>query len=237
VAVTPPDAYDWEAVFEGAGWFHLSGITPAISANAAEVARRALREASERGLPVSCDMNFRSKLWRWEPSLPPQALAARTMQELLPFVTVFIGGLEDAAMLLGIHATGWNEAARQIAERFPRLTHVAVTLREAAAHQQSWGGALYDAAKEEAFHAPLKNGALEPYVIAHVVDRLGAGDAFAAGLIFALTTPELAAPQTAVGFAVAASCLAHSIEGDFNFTSRAEVETLMRGGAGGGVNR
>jgi 2-dehydro-3-deoxygluconokinase len=242
VAVTPPEAYDWAAVFEGAAWFHLSGITPAISATAAKVALRAVQEAAGRGLPVSCDMNYRSKLWQWEPSVPPHELAGRTMQELLPFVTVFMGGCEDAAMLLGIHAPAdaedaLLEVARQIAVRFPRLTHVAMTQRGVAGAHQSWAGALHEAAQDKNFYAPLQEGRLEPYVIPHVVDRLGTGDAFAAGLIFALTIPELAAPQRAVEFAVAASCLAHSIEGDFNFSTRGEVEALLRGAAGGAVNR
>ena len=118
-----------------------------------------------------------------------------------------------------------------------RLTHVAMTLRDAAGAHQTWSGALYDTSRDEIFYAPLKNGRREPYTITRVVDRLGAGDAFAAGLIFALTTPELSAPQTAVEFAVAASCLAHSIEGDFNFSTRTEVEALMGGAEGGGVNR
>jgi 2-dehydro-3-deoxygluconokinase len=242
VAITPPEAYDWAAVFEGAAWLHLSGITPAISATASAVALRAVREASERGLPVSLDMNYRSKLWQWEPGLPPQELAARTIQELLPFVTVFMGGREDAALLLGIHARGdvndpLLDVARQIAVRFPRLTHVAMTLRGVMATHQTWGGALYDAQSDGIFYAPLKDGHMEPYVIAHLVDRLGAGDAFAAGLIFAQTAQEPADPQRAVEFAVAASCLAHSIEGDYNFSTRAEVEALMQGQAGGGVNR
>jgi 2-dehydro-3-deoxygluconokinase len=241
-AVTSGDAYDWEGIFEGAGWFHISGITPAISANAAGVAQRAVQEASSRGLPVSCDMNYRSKLWQWDPSLPPHQLAARTMGEVLPFVTVFMGGLEDAAMLLGIRAgSGADDplldTARQIAARFPRLTHVAMTLRDVKPTHQTWGGMIYDAALDKSFYAPWREGRFEPYIIEHIVDRLGAGDAFAAGLIFSLTNPEQRDPQSAVAFATAVSCLAHSIEGDFSFISRAEVDALLQGGSGGGVNR
>ncbi|HEX2748330.1 MAG TPA: sugar kinase [Verrucomicrobiales bacterium] len=237
MAITPPEAYDWQAVFAGAGWLHLSGITPAISATAADVALRAAKEAAERGLPVSCDMNFRSKLWQWDRSLPPAQLAARTMQQLLPFVTVFLGGREDAALLLDIQEEDFAAMARRIVAKWPRLTHVATTMRNTAGVNQLWSGSLYDAAKDRCFFAPLNGGQPEPYLIASVVDRLGTGDAFAAGLIHALTTPELSPPQTALEFAVAASCLAHSIEGDFNFTTRAEVEALMRGDGGGRVNR
>lgn len=242
VAITPPDVYNWEAIFDGAAWLHISGITPAISRNAAGVALYAVREAAERGLRVSCDMNFRSKLWQWDPALPPLELAARTMRELLPFVTMFLGGREDAAML-GIHAREAADdpcldVAQQIVAQFPRISHVAMTLRESvSASHNNWGGVLYDAALNETFYAPLKDGRFEPYAITRIVDRLGGGDAFAAALIFALTTPELSTAQTAVGFAAAASCLAHSIEGDFNFSTRAEVESLMGGLACGGVNR
>lgn len=242
-AITPPEAYDWAAIFEGASWFLLSGITPALSRNAAAVAHTALREASKRGLRIACDMNFRSKLWNWEPSLTPRELAARTMRELLPFVTMFIGGREDAAMFLDIQARTDAEdpcldVARQIAARFPKMTHVAMTLREGiSATHNNWGGMIYDAALDQAFLAPLQNGRYAPYAITDIVDRLGGGDAFTAGLLFALETPELSAPQTTVSFATAASCLAHSIDGDFNFSTRSEIEALMGGAVSGRVNR
>ena len=237
MAITPPEAYDWPAVFADAGWLHLSGITPAISATAAEVALRAAKEAAARGLPVSCDMNFRSKLWQWDPSLPPAQLASRTMQQLLPFVTVFLGGREDAALLLDIQEEDFGAMARGIVAKWPRLTHVAMTTRKSAGAHQMWSGSLYDVAKDQCLFAPLRDGQPEPCLIANVVDRLGTGDAFAAGLIYALTTPELSSRQTALEFAVAASCLAHSVEGDFNFTTRVEVEALMHGDSGGRVNR
>ncbi len=243
VALTPPGAYDWPAIFAGASWFLLSGITPAISRNAAEVSRVALREARARGLRVVCDLNFRSKLWQWEPPLKPRDLAARTLRELLPSVTFLVCGREDAAELLGIHprpgaADPCLDVARQLVSQFPQLTHVAMTLREGiSASHNNWGGMLYDAALDQAFYAPLAAGRYEPYAITDIVDRLGGGDAFTAGLLFALATPELAAPPAAIAFAVAASCLAHSIEGDFNYCTRAEIEALMNGAASGRVNR
>lgn len=243
VAMAPPEAYDWNAIFEGASWFHTTGITPALSQNAAEVAKVALKEASSRGLRISMDMNFRSKLWNWAPPLKPQELAIRTLGELLPYVTVFLGGLEDAAAFLNIHpeagATDPHlEVARKIVARFPQMTHVALSMRESiSATHNNWGGMLYDASLDQAFQSPSRDGAYQPFQITHIVDRLGAGDAFAAGLIFSLMTPELSTPATAISFAVASGCLAHSIEGDYNYSTRAEIEALMSGDAAGRVKR
>jgi len=243
VALVRPEEYDWEAIFNGATWFHLTGITPALSQNAAEVSRTALREAASRGLRISMDMNFRSKLWNWSPPLSARELAARTMPDLLPFVTVFMGGCEDAAEMLGIRpgkdvGDPVLDVARQIRARYPQMTHIATSLREAiSATHNNWGGLLYDSATDQAYRAPLRDGRYEPYAITDIVDRLGGGDAFAAGLIFALVTPELSAPGTAVSFAVAAGCLSHSIEGDFNYSTREEIEALMGGDSAGRVRR
>lgn len=236
VAITPATAYDWPAIFAGAEWFVISGITPAISRNAAEVTRTALREATQRGVKVACDMNYRSKLWQWEPPLPPRELATRTMRELLPFVDLFVGGREDAEAMLGLSGTDSLEAlVREIARQFPRLQRVAMTLREGvSATHNNFGGLLYDKATDQVSFAP-EPGRLYP--ITDIVDRLGAGDAFTAGLIYALMTPELATPQTAIRFATAAGCLAHSIEGDFNYSTRAEIEALMSGAVSGRVKR
>lgn len=242
VALTPPEAYDWGAIFAGASWFHITGITPALSKNAMEVTRVAVREASSRGLRISLDVNFRSKLWNWEPSMKPRELAAHTLNELMPWVTVFMGGLEDLR-LLGISVDPSAEdphlsAARALAGHCPRLSHVAMSLREGiSAHQSDWGGMLYDTSQDKVFRAPLREGVYQPYEITAIVDRLGAGDAFAAGLIFALGTPELASRETAIAFATAAGCLAHSIEGDFACFTRAEVEALMQGDASSRVKR
>ncbi len=242
VSLTPASAYDWSAIFEGASWFLISGITPAISRNAAEVTATAMQEASRRGVKVACDMNYRSKLWQWEPSLSPRELATRTMRSLMPHVDLFIGGREDAAAMLGIEygsdTEGLFQTARQITQQFPRIRQVAMTLREAiSASHNVWGGLFYEAETDSCFRAPVVGGHYQPYPITHIVDRLGGGDAFSAGLLFALTTPELAQPETALAFAVAASCLAHSIEGDFNYSTRAEVESLMAGATSGRINR
>jgi 2-dehydro-3-deoxygluconokinase len=243
VAITPPEAYDWDAIFEGASWFHITGITPALSENAAKLTRVVLQEASSRGLRISLDVNFRSKLWNWSPPLSPIALASRTLQELLPYVTVFMGGREDAETLLDIHpdcrAEDLNlDVARKLAARYPNLTHVAMSLRSGvSANHSLWSGLLYDIARGEVFTAPLRDGQLDPYEIPNIVDRLGAGDAFAAGLIFALSTPGMDSPEQAVRFAVAAGCLAHSVEGDFVHITRSEIEALMQGDASSRVKR
>ena len=236
LAITPASAYDWPAIFAGADWFVISGITPAISRTAAEVARVALHEATQRGVKVACDMNYRSKLWQWAPPVSPRELATRTMRELLPFVDLFVGGREDAEAMLGLSGTDSLEVlVREIAKQFPRLQRVAMTVREGvSATHNNFGGLLFDKATDQVSFAP-ESGRL--YQITDIVDRLGAGDAFTAGLIFALMTSELAAPQVAIRFATAAGCLAHSIEGDFNYGTRAEIEALMNGAAPGRVQR
>jgi len=250
LAMTSPDAYDWAGAMAEADWFHTTGITPSISRLSAEAVERGLREAQARGLTVSCDLNFRKKLWRWEPGTAPRDLAERTMRRLLPMVNVLIANEEDAADVLGIRAPGtdveagrlavdrYPEVAREIVRQFPNLRYVAITLRESiSADHNNWGGMLYDAASGSAVFAPMRDGRYSPYEIRDIVDRIGGGDAFGAGLIYALRTPELAAPATAVAFAVAASCLAHSILGDYNLVSRAEVEALMKGSGTGRVQR
>ncbi|MFA6545080.1 MAG: sugar kinase [Limisphaerales bacterium] len=243
VAIAPASDYDWPAIFDGAEWLVISGITPAISRNGAEVAMTAMREASARGVKVACDMNYRSKLWQWEPPSPPRELATRTMRVLMPLVDLFIGGREDAAEMLGIPDSGPSpealvSVARQIVTRFPRIQCVAMTRREGiSATHNNFGGMLYDSSAETACFAPSKDGAPSFYEIPDIVDRLGAGDAFTAGLIYAFTTPGLSTPATSLAFACAAGCLSHSIEGDFNYSTRGEIEALMNGGAAGRVKR
>ena len=236
MAMTPPDAYDWDAIFADASWLLVSGITPAISRNAAEVTRVALEEASRRNVQTACDMNYRAKLWRWEPALSPRELAARTMRQLLSQIDLLICGRDDAEQTLGIDAgASWEALPRSIVARYPRIRQVAMTLREGvSADHNRFGGLLYDKAADRVFYAP-EEGQL--YSIAQIVDRLGAGDAFTAGLLFALETPELCEPAIAVAFAAAAGCLAHSVEGDFNWNTREEIEALMQGDASGRVKR
>lgn len=251
IAVTPALAYPWKEILSNAGWLHLTGITPALSAAAAAANLVAARTAHELGVPVSCDLNFRSKLFRWEPGTAPRALANRLMREFLPFATHFVGGREDAAEMMGIRprtppaagdAPDLNatlDVARQLHDLFPNLRTIAITLRQTVtASHHLWGGFLYDTASAQAFHAPAAaDGSFAPYAITHIVDRVGTGDAFSAGLLFCLNTPGMDSPETALRFAAAASCLAHSIEGDANRCSRAEIEALMNGSGSFRVRR
>jgi len=250
IARSGPEAYDWNAAFAGASWLHTTGITAALSRASFDSVLAAVRMAKSAGLTVSCDLNFRKKLWGWEQGTSATALAGRCMREVLPHVDVVIANEEDASDVLGIEAEGsdihgghlavdrYPEVAREIIRQFPNVSRVAITLRESlSASHNNWGAMLYDAATGTAHFAPEKNGSYAPYEIRNIIDRVGGGDSFGAGLVFALTTPSLDSPADAVRFAVAASCLAHSIEGDFNFSSRAEVESLMGGSASGRVVR
>lgn len=250
VSLTEPSAYAWDKVFEDASWLHTTGITPALSETAASAVRRAVELAKTAGLTVSCDLNFRKKLWSWEPGTDSKALAGRTMRSILPFVDVVIANEEDAADVLGIHAantdvesgkldtSAFPDVAKQIAAQFPGVKFVAITLRESiSASHNNWGAMLYEVSSGKAFFAPLRSDSYQPYEIRNIVDRVGGGDSFGAGLIFALNTPELSSPGTAISFAVAASCLCHSVVGDINYASRQEVETLMKGSGSGRVVR
>lgn len=251
VAITPADRYDWDAIFDGARWLHLSGITPALSQTAADATLVAAQKAKAAGAWVSIDLNFRGKLWKWGAPRTSRELARETMQTILPSVDVVIANEEDCHDVLGIRAgdsdvhagsldtSRYPDVARQVVKQFPTVGRVAITLRESlSATHNNWGAMLYDAASDQPVFAPLDaDGNYLPYEIKNIVDRVGGGDAFAGGLIFALTTPELDEPQTAVNFAVAASCLKHSIKGDFNFSTRGEVEALMGGSASGRVVR
>jgi 2-dehydro-3-deoxygluconokinase len=251
VDITPADAYDWQQLFAGADWFHITGITPAISANTAAASEIAVQAAKAAGLTVSCDLNFRKKLWKWEPGTAPRDLAERTMRKLLPYVDVVIGNEEDAEKVLSIRAAdtdvesgeldvaAYTSVASEIVRQFPNVSKVAITLRESiSATHNNWGALLYDVESGESCLAPLAgNGSYTPYEIHAIVDRVGGGDSFAAGLVFGLLCPDLETPYDALRFAVAASCLKHSIPGDINYATRAEVESLMGGAASGRVNR
>ncbi|MCH8829382.1 MAG: sugar kinase, partial [Planctomycetes bacterium] len=242
---------DWNAAFDAADWFHITGITPAVSKNAADAALESVQQAKRHGLTVSCDLNYRKKLWNWDPDRSRDALARETMSKLMPFVDVVIANEEDAELALGISAgetdvdsgelniDGYQHVARQIVSRFPNVRTVAITLRESvSASHNNWGAMLYDSTSETAFFAPLDDeNRYRPYEIRNIVDRVGAGDSFAGALIVALNAPELSEPQTALSYAAAASCLKHSIKGDFNYAVRSEIEALMCGTGSGRVQR
>jgi 2-dehydro-3-deoxygluconokinase len=245
-SLTEGGAYDWPRILAGAGWFHTTGISAGVSRSAAAATQAAVQAARAAGLMVSCDLNFRRKLWRWAPGVEPVELSRRTLTALLPHADLLIGNPYDIADVLGEDV---REETAKISEqpvalaqaavrRFPRLQWVAITLRESrSASHQRWGALLHRAADGATFHAPCRNGEYMPYGIDTIIDRVGAGDAFTGALIFALQTPELSEPGRAIAFATAAGCLAHSIKGDFFYCSRAEVEALMNGDGAGQLSR
>lgn len=251
IALAEPETYDWNAAFSEANWFHITGITPAVSERAAAAAIDSVRAAKENGLTVSCDLNYRQKLWNWKPGTSRRDLARETMEQLVPFVDVVIANEEDAEMALGIAAEGtdvhtgqlnipaYEGVARKLIERFPNVSKVAITLRESiSASHNNWGAMLFDAASGTVSVAPTdSDGNYRAYEIRNIVDRVGAGDSFAGALILALNTPELSDPSTALRYAVAGSCLKHSIKGDFNYATRPEIEALMGGSGSGRVQR
>lgn len=249
-AVSGPEVYDWASIFSGAGWFHVSGVAAGVSAPAAEATCAAIRAARAGGLTVSCDLNFRRKLWNWEPGTTPENLARRVHGEVLPGVDLLVGNPFDLADLLderlpddvlddGMRVEERCAAlAARVAKRWPHLRWIAMTLRRNhSASHNGWGAMLYRPADGLAFFAPMNEERYRPYEIRAIVDRVGTGDVFAGALIFALQTPELAEPSRALRFAVAASCLSHSIQGDFFFCTRREVEALMEGSESGHLSR
>ncbi len=234
IAEIKPGMIDWDKVFEGVTWFHWTGITPAISQGAADVCLEAIRKANEKGITVSTDLNFRKNLWNYGKK------ANEVMPELVAGCDVILGNEEDAAMVLGIHPEGvdvtgghveaaaYESVSKQIMARFPRCKKVITTLRGSVnANHNSWSGVLWDGST--LFEAPT-------YQITHIVDRVGGGDSFMGGLIYGLISyPN--DDQKALNFAVAASCLKHTIYGDYNRVSVDEVEKLMGGDASGRVSR
>lgn len=226
---------DWEQVLAGADWFHWTGITPAISASAAEVCLDACRAANRLGVKVSCDLNYRKNLWKYDKT------AAEVMPALVECCDVILGNEEDAEKVFGIKPEGFDAAATQgevdaaafrsvctqLMARFPRAKKVVITLRGSInADHNTWGGVLFDG--ETLYRSPR-------YDITDIVDRVGGGDSFMGGLIYGLLTYD--DDQRALNFAAAASALKHTIYGDFNMVSVAEVENLMKGDGSGRVAR
>ena len=222
--------FDWEKIFEGADWFHFTGITPALGGELPSICLEACRAAKKLGVKVSCDLNFRKKLWSSKE-------AEAVMSTLMPYVNVCIANEEDAKDVFGIEAEdtdlnagkvnhdGYISVARQLTERFG-FDMVAITLRESiSASDNGWAAMLYSDGK--AYFSPT-------YKV-HIVDRVGGGDSFGGGLIYSLLSGY--DEQKAINFAVAASCLKHTIEHDFNLVSVAEVEALAGGNASGRVQR
>ena len=237
--------FDWTQILADADWLHLTGITPAISESSARATIEAARIACEMQVPVSFDVNYRSRLWNWDASRVPPQLAQHTLQELLPFVSLMFGGEGDCRLLdiqlpeLG-DLTGVaraTEVARAVHRKWPGIRRFASSLREQiSASHNNWSGLLYEADSDSAVFAPLRNGVCAPWEIRQIVDRVGSGDAFDAGLLYGLCERP-GDPQYAIDFATAAGCLAHTIPGDWNFVTRSEIEQLMSGSGEGRVIR
>jgi len=250
ISLTSAEQYDWETIFSGAQWLHVTGITPALSRQAAAATMHAVQKAKDAQLNVSCDLNYRAKLWRWEEGTEPTQLAGRVMRELLPFVDLLIANEADCGDVLGIRAgqsdlhsgsidiEAYPDVARQVISEFSNIRMIGTTLRQSiSASHNDWGAMLYDATHDRALFAPQENGEFRPYEIRNIIDRVGGGDSFAAGLLFALDSEEFPELEDALRFAAAASCLAHSVVGDFNYSSRAEIDALMGGSTSGRVVR
>ena len=230
IAEASPEDFDWNEIFQNADWFHFTGITPALNDTLAAICLDACKKAKELGLTVSCDLNYRNKLWSREK-------AGQVMSELCKYVDVCIANEEDAADVFGIRAAntdvtkgavsheGYKDVAKQLAGRFG-FSKVAITLRESlSASDNNWAAMLYDGTE---FYFSKK------YAV-HIVDRVGGGDSFGGGLIYACLNQY--DPQSAIEFAAAASCLKHSVEGDMNMVSVSEVQKLAGGDGSGRVQR
>ena len=251
ISLLSAEVYDFPKMLDGVTHLHLSGITPSLSKNAFESTLAIAVEARAMKITVSVDLNYRKKLWNWEPGTAKNVLASRCMEQIAQLADIIIGNEEDAQDVFGISAdntaidkgqlniAGYQDVAKKLAGKFPQVKYVAITLRESiSADHNNWGSMLYDCTAKQAFFAPLNDhGAYEPFQIRNIVDRFGGGDSFCAGLLFAINTPELSTPEKAVQFAVAASALKHTFYGDYNYATRTDVESLMKGAASGRVQR
>lgn len=230
IAEASAEEFDWEKIFDGADWFHFTGITPALGKNVADICLKACEAAKAKGVKISCDLNYRGKLWTREE-------AGEMMTKLCKYVDVCISNEEDAKDVFGIEAEdtdiysgklnheGYKSVAKQLADKFG-FEKVAITLRSSiSANDNDWAGMLFDG----------ENYCFSKSYHLHIVDRVGGGDSFGGGLIYALLNGK--STQEAIDFAVAASALKHSIEGDFNRVSVSEIEKLAKGDGSGRVQR
>lgn len=236
IATIKPGDINWKEVFKGADWFHWTGITPALSQGAADVCLEAVKAANALGVTVSCDLNYRKNLWKYGKK------ASEVMPALVEGCDIILGNEEDADKVFGIKPEGFDvtntggeidqrrfqSVGEQLMKKFQRAKKVIITLRGSInANHNTWGGVLWDG--KTLYQSPR-------YDITHIVDRVGGGDSFMGGLIYGLLT-YTGDDQKALNFAVAASCLKHTIFGDFNQVTVAEVENLMKGDASGRVSR
>ena len=232
IALAKPGDFRWEEIFADAQWFHTTGITPAISASAAELAMEAVKKAREMGLTISCDLNYRKNLWKYGKT------AAEVMSELTKFVDIAIANEEDVQMALGIQADvdvhsgeldrkQYEKITAKVLDAYPQMKGIAITLRESRSASHNGWSACFNNRKEFLLS--------RHYEITHIVDRVGGGDSFAGGLIYGLLC--LPSHQEALEFAVAASCLKHSVPGDFNRCTADDVKSLLKSGGSGRVQR
>jgi 2-dehydro-3-deoxygluconokinase len=233
ISEAEPGSFDWDAVFNGVDWFHVSGITPALSQSAADLCFDAVNAAKRHGVTVSCDYNFRGKLWNYGKQAP------EVMRELVRLVDVGIANEEDCQRSLGIAVEDvaavpnaldldhYERLCAKVLEEFPNLRYQAITLRTShSASHNEWSACLGN--RREFLTGPS-------YDLTHITDRVGTGDSFAAGLIYALLTGS--SDQQALDFAIAASALKHTVPGDFNLVTLEEVQRLAAGGVGGRIQR
>ena len=232
IAETKPGDINWDKVFDGASWFHISGITPAISLSASELSIEAVKKAREKGITVSCDLNFRKKLWKYGKSAP------QVMGELVKYIDIALGNEEDCQKSLGIkvdvdvesgrlQTEKYRELTDRVLNLYPNIKKIAITLREShSANNNGWSAVLNN---REEFIISKK------YEINNIIDRVGAGDTFTAGLIYGFN--NLHSDKEALEFAVAASCFMHSIPGDLPLLSVEEVKSLAEGAGSGRVQR
>ncbi len=252
ISMLTPEEYDWEDIFKGVSYLHISGITPALSKEAADTSIYIVKEAKARGIRVSIDLNFRKKLWDWQVGKSAKELASEIVSQMVSYADLVIGNEEDFSDILGIKAGNtdvtkgkldieqYPTVAAKVCEKYPNVKFVACTLRESiSANHNNWGAMLYSAEEGKASFGPVDaKDVYTPYRITDIVDRVGGGDSFAAALLFALQDEELKdSASKCVAFAAAASCLCHTIKGDFNYNSKEEVMSLMNGNASGRVSR
>ncbi len=234
IASIQPGMINWDKALEDITWFHWTGITPAVAEGTARICLEAIQVANKKGITVSTDLNYRKNLWKYGKK------ASEVMPELVSGCDIILGNEEDAEMVFGIKpdkgdittgvidASDYGSVCRQLMQRFPRAKKVVITLRGSInASHNTWSGVLWNG--EKLFRAPT-------YDISHIVDRVGGGDSFMGGLIYGLLTYNYD-DQKALDFAAAASCLKHTIPGDFNLVTVDEVEKLMKGDASGRVSR
>ncbi len=232
ISMAKPGDINWDKIFNGVEWFHITGITPAISESARLLSMESVKEASKRGITISCDFNFRKKLWKYGKA------ATEVMPELVKYVNVGIANEEDCQKSLGISAEAnvesghldvskYEALSNKVLAEFPSLKYMAITLRESkSADHNGWSACIND---RKSFYLSKK------YEMTHIIDRVGGGDSFAGGLIYGLVNYDN--PEEALNFAVAASCLKHTISGDFNRVSVKDVQGLMGGDGSGRVQR